>query len=638
MIRWNQETKRFDITLEGYGSFCDVTMYWLDAAGRRHTPGEYQVAQVEEAEVETTCGKANRICVKMESEGDQCCWEMFWFPDFVGARLTVTGDGLAVAGLCPLCCEAPQWELGGEELRALWTPFDNDKWVRFGSYPPEQAKMGYWVSALYQEKGKKGLVAGSLQHDTWKTGVSIGERMKLIAGVADEETRDTQPHGIVRGREVSSPMVCMIPAEDWRDGLVRYGELCACFQPRLVWNRPLIPGWNSWYAYGTEVSHGNYCGASDFIATLQGFQQSEKPYINFDAFWNTLSPEELRDAVSHVKKNGQRPGIYCAPFAAWRKMEQMDDLVTDENGEPIMVEGFEGTTWYDVLQKAPDGNPLPALAGGYPMDVTHPVVLKRLEKTIRFFGEMGFEYVKADFLCHGAMEGSHYDKRIQTGLQAYNHAMGVLSGIAQEEGLFVSLSIAPIFPHGYGHARRICCDVFEKEKDSEYELNSLAYGFWQNRTVYEFTDPDHICFSGSFGEAKMRYLSAAISGGMMLLSDRYEDGELSEKTRRITGKTKILEVAARHRAFWPVRSGTGDRAPELFYDREGSGAYLALFNFQGERRTYSVSLSELGLNAATYLCENLWSGTVFSCTEIFCMDLDAGDCAIVRLDLARKNA
>ncbi len=44
--------------------------------------------------------------------------------------------------------------------------------------------------------------------------------------------------------------------------------------------------------------------------------------------------------------------------------------------------------------------------------------------------------------------------------------------------MFLSLSIAPLFPSGYGHARRLSCDtkghISGKDQSTEYMLNALT--------------------------------------------------------------------------------------------------------------------------------------------------------------------
>ena len=98
---------------------------------------------------------------------------------------------------------------------------------------------------------------------------------------------------------------------------------------------------------------------------------------------------------------------------------------------------------------------------------------------------------------------------------------------------FLSYSIAPLFPYQYAHARRISCDTADDIGETSYMLNSLNYGWWEDNTLYQFTDPDHISFAASATEARTRYNSAVICGTMMLLSDSYKNKGMRELTKEM---------------------------------------------------------------------------------------------------------
>ena len=177
------------------------------------------------------------------------------------------------------------------------------------------------------------------------------------------------------------------------------------------------------------------------------------------------------------------------------------------------------------------------------------------------FVSWGFDYIKMDFLSHGAAEGSHYDKTVRTGRQAI--AIGyqwITDNLAKERigrDFFISLSIAPLFPHGYGHARRIACDAFGTNEDVEYTLNGETYGWWQNGRLYSFNDPDHICLFRSFdmernssvGEARARYTASVIAGTVMMISDDYGCPEARERTLRFCTDKEVNAVARSGVAF-----------------------------------------------------------------------------------------
>ena len=106
--------------------------------------------------------------------------------------------------------------------------------------------------------------------------------------------------------------------------------------------------------------------------------------------------------------------------------------------------------------------------GAIPYDVTHPLCEQMTRYKFERFVKWNYDYVKVDFMTHGGMEGCHYDKTILTGRQAINRAYAFLDALLDEKKIgkpfFISLSIAPLFPYGYGHARRVSCDAFEPRR------------------------------------------------------------------------------------------------------------------------------------------------------------------------------
>jgi alpha-galactosidase len=132
----------------------------------------------------------------------------------------------------------------------------------------------------------------------------------------------------------------------------------------------------------------------------------------------------------------------------------------------------------------------------------------------------------------------HYDPAVQTGIQAYNAGMKLIVDLNQNR-MFLSLSIAPLVPSGYGHARRLSCDIKGHirggDQTTEYMLNSLTYGWWTSKTLY-ITDLDHVVLGDKADhrarnmiEGRTRLLSAIIRGGMVLDSSRLADDPQSQE-------------------------------------------------------------------------------------------------------------
>jgi hypothetical protein len=253
----------------------------------------------------------------------------------------------------------------------------------------------------------------------------------------------------------------------------------------------------------------------------------------------------------------------------------------------------------DILLKAPDGAPLPKVDGGLAIDPSHPGARARTTYFLREFQRLGFQYLKLDFLSHGALEGVHFDPAIQTGIEAYNAGM---KQIVDETGnrMFLSLSIAPLFPSGYGHARRLSCDtkghISGGDQTTEYMLNSLTYGWWTDENLY-ITDPDHVVLgtkadqgARSVVEGRSRLLSAVISGGMILDSSRLaDDPQGRELAQSVYDSRPWFAVASEGKTFRPIEGNTGDGAATVFIRPSAHGVYVAVFNYD-EKLPHTITI------------------------------------------------
>lgn len=500
----------------------------------------------------------------------------------------------------------PVWIGKSAALRLLRVPFDNDMWVRYESMQVDAMTSGEKysssaVTAIYDDASRQALVIGAITHDVWKTAIDVQgsknrlTRFAVYGGISSptgtrSDTHDTVPHGVVQGARVFSPRVFVGSFADWRDGMEAYGKANAELQPALIWPEGAPMGWNSWAAYGKRIDYARYLGSAAYIRDVlapRGFERKDVDYINFDAFWSNLSAVKLDDAVGVIKGMYERdevkvkPGIYWAPFAYFS-----DDL-------DAYVEGTDMKYRYrDILLKAPDGSFMPKLDNGRPIDPSHPGAQLRISLYLREFLKQGFTYLKLDFLSHGALEGKHFNPAIQTGIEAYNFGM---EQIVRENGgrMFLSLSISPIFPSGYGHSRRISCDTFGRisgKGSTEYMLNSLTYGWWTSGNLY-IVDPDCIPLgvkarhgARNITEGESRFLSTIISGGMILDgSPLASDPQARAFAKAIYDNANLFAVASEGKVFRPVEGSTGDEAAKAFVRPSGHGYYLAIFNYQYEK-------------------------------------------------------
>jgi len=506
----------------------------------------------------------------------------------------------------------------GKSLRILHVPFDNDMWFRYDAVAVAGLKVGQRfasdeVTALYDEVTRNSFIFGSITHDTWKTAIeartSNGKIVDLdvFGGISSPtgvrtDTHDIVPHGTIHGDHITSPRIFIGFFPDWRDGLEAYGAANAAVHPPLQWSAGAPVGWNSWAAYADKIDDQRYLGSASFVRDKLvplGFSNGKTAYINLDAFWSRLDAVQLSDAVATIKAmrgaDGTRfePGIYWTPFAYWS-----DDL-------DAYVEGTNLKYRYrDILLKSPDGSLLPKVDGGRAIDPSHPGSKARTAYYLQQFQRLGFRYLKLDFLSHGALEGKHYDPTVETGIQAYNAGMQQIVDLNQNR-MFLSLSIAPLFPSGYGHARRLSCDtkghISGGDQTTEYMLNSLTYGWWTSKNLY-ITDPDHVVLGDkadqgarSITEGKSRLLSAIVSGGMILDSSRLADDPQGQQfAKAVYSDRGWLKVANERETFRPVEGNTGDKAADIFVRRSMHGIYIAFFNFDDKQsRTIAVPLDRI---------------------------------------------
>jgi alpha-galactosidase len=218
--------------------------------------------------------------------------------------------------------QSTEWMNGNNnktDKRVLFVPFDNDKWIRYEAKELKNSNESYEVTAIYDNYSRRGMVLGSLTHDTWKTGIKVtgDERgqisdLSIFNGVANDITRDSLPHGSIKGTSLKSSKMFIGFFEDYREGLEQYGITNSKLVPALPWNHGVPLGWNSWGAVAKDISFDLFTKTADFIKEeLQpkSFENNGTVYVNFDAGWNNLTEEQLIEAVKHVHANGQKAGL-----------------------------------------------------------------------------------------------------------------------------------------------------------------------------------------------------------------------------------------------------------------------------------------------------------------------------------------
>lgn len=544
--------------------------------------------------------------------------------------------------------------------RFLEVPFDNDRWDTFDVKPLLYGGSSSEVGCFFSDKKDNGIVVGAITHQNWKNGVShssVSGQVKSVRATSGVKTQyDESKHGAVKmvAKEeneqaasygVSSELFYISASKDWQNSMTNYAKVSAELTPKRESFIDGVPvGFNSWGAIQGDINFDKAVAVSDNIkANYQDSMEyaGNKVFINLDSYWKEgfsykngvqdgsgeFSEEKIKEFVEHCKANGQEAGIYWCPFACWNSKESL---------ATTLVEGSTDVYLQEVVLKKANGKIYSnKVDGAFPLDPSHPAVLKRIELQISKFVEWGFKYVKLDFMSHGAMEGLHYDKNITTGIQAYNLGMQKITEVAGDD-MFINLSIAPIFPYQYANGRRIACDSFYKIKDTKYTLNALTYGFWTSE-FYDYPDPDHILLWGKdggaeFNEAESRLLSGVISGTSILFGDDLSDLTNAQKRERLTliNNPELMKIAGLHKAFTPVLQGKYSLSANIFKLEFEGKTYYAVFNFNKKKDKFEIAID------GNYSAKEILRGGTFDASNRLVVELEGKQAALIELTKNEK--
>jgi alpha-galactosidase len=563
---------------------------------------------------------------------------------YMTACVTLEGDeGIEVESrqMIPMASDAESTPFKGSRNRVIWVPFDNDGHTRYRNHTltDNNEVTSHEVTAVFDGSSRYGLVAGSIDHDTWKNAVTVkgteGNRLtrfRCISGYTNSDTRDGLAHGKVGGKKITSARFIIGLFDDWREGLNTFASANALVAPPAEWTKGNPMGWNSWGVMQTVVNYKGVEATARFIKDSlysRGFHDREgKTVISLDAFAeDNITQEDTKKLGTQVfsddsyidggvKKFGtnQTLGHYYGPFVIW-------EWILDSKVKGTGINGIPEYKWRDAALKV-NGNIYKLSSnGGYASDPTHPAIKANIEYTLKQWSTWGIKYVKADFLNNGIIEGdSWYNPSITTGVQAYNYGMNILLETAKLYDMYIVESISPIFPYQYAHGRRVSCDRFSEIEETEYVLNAISYGWWTDK-LYAVNDPDHLVMckkdnnaKETLGENRARATTGMVTGAYIFgdnfslksLKGGAKPGYPEESRKRaiqIMGNKDINEYVRNNTgSFKPLEGDnpSSSQQAESFFVRDTEKYfYLAIFNYSGSsEKRGKVSFERMGIDPA----------------------------------------
>ncbi|MFD2871520.1 alpha-galactosidase [Mucilaginibacter ximonensis] len=540
--------------------------------------------------------------------------------DFVITELEIDGAHLSSNYMAPVVANRGNL-YADTDLRTLFVPFDNDTFIKYqskilGPHVNTSAELG----VIYDNASRKGLVVGSLQHDTWKSGVTSaghgGEisRLEMFGGLNDVTiTRDSVAHGALKGNMIKSPKMFVGYFADWRKGLETFAHADNAIEGRFVkpWNKATPVGWNSWGVIGSHINYEKATGVVDFFdKQIPNFRNEDgTAYIDLDSFWDNMVSggfkgdfTKLNSFVNYCKERNLQPGVYWAPFTDWGKNANRTAEGSDYKFGDMWTKTDRG--YHD-------------LDGGRALDPTHPGTQARIAYVLGKLKDCGFKMIKIDFLGHGAVESSHfYDPKVTTGMQAYRIGMEFIDKTLDNSMLLYAAISPSLATARYVHMRRIACDAFHSIKDAEYTLNSVTYGWWQTY-MYDYIDADHAVFEKeNTGANRARLISTLITGSVILGDDYSVKSDWQPQVREWLQKPELKLLIKSGKAFMPVESAIDGTAAQLFIRKETNAVYLAIFNYKKQADSVVIDINRLGLAAGKkYKLEEVLGGPSVNLTK-----------------------
>jgi len=211
-----------------------------------------------------------------------------------------------------------------------------------------------------------------------------------------------------------------------------------------------IKGWCSWYWKEDKVTQADVQAASDALKGQDVLIQLDDGYETAVGDWKSQNSKfpDLEEMVNHIKANGQRAGIWYAPFIVERgsalAKNHPDWLVRNRLGFPV-VAGFvpNWKSWFY-----------------YALDVSQPEVLEYVRSVTDYLvNHIGMQMLKIDFAYSPIMKPKLLKYKEKTSAQYFRDALQVIRTTAGDHTTLLGCGM-PLTPAiGIVDAMRVGIDT-----------------------------------------------------------------------------------------------------------------------------------------------------------------------------------
>src|SRR5205814_6210321 len=161
-------------------------------------------------------------------------------------------------------------------------------------------------------------------------------------------------------------------------------------------------GWLSWYHFGPWIRREDVLAHADLLATDE-YRRLGYEVVQVDDGWqqtygewlpNTKFPGGLEALCEELRRRGQTPGLWTAPFL----VSMAADLASEAPDDWFITDPATGERAIDPRHRV--FGPL------YVLDAGKPAVHAHLRELFTGFYDAGIRYFKVDFLYAGAYAGT----------------------------------------------------------------------------------------------------------------------------------------------------------------------------------------------------------------------------------------
>ncbi|MBD3187017.1 hypothetical protein GF325_09335 [Candidatus Bathyarchaeota archaeon] len=466
------------------------------------------------------------------------------------------------------------------------------------------------------------------------------------------EARSWQDGRVLKPAQASSSMELFIQEKNnYPRCLDEYSVYVNKFMKAELWKN--VPfGYCTWYYYYSKINE------KEFLKNLEiAVDEDKNPFFTLDYFqlddgfqpskgqcgdWRRTDDEKfprgLKPVVDAITSKGLNPGLWIAPFNAAPFSDlakaHPDWLLRDRKGKPI-----KGCFISGKFQ--------------YALDPTHPGVLAFLHDLVTYLvQEIGFTYIKIDFLFSAIVDGGVFHDDEVTRIEAYRNAMMEIREAAGKEVFILGCGAPLLESVGCVNGMRISADTLDKwtmldgilsrldivVPGMKYALLNTITRSWMHKKLW-INDPDCLIVREKGSKLTLHEIQTEItlmglSGGQISISEDLERLDAGSMKR-----VALLHPIYPEPAFSPDMFV--EQYPRLFMVGGSSPIHglwkvVACVNWNKKPADYTLHLSDISCDPNhEYHCMDFWNqaylGRVMGGDSLDLPDIEGHGCRLLRI-------